>query len=143
MRVLLDSNVWLSVITARRGFCRRLWREIAKQCEVFSGRPVVREVEEKLEKKFRYSPKRAHRLAAFFGVPLSELLIEEYEGARPRIIDTDEGELVERATGMTMRLLPVGPSLGLQVANVRFERHSQPNQPVSFRDGGVTSRPLN
>lgn len=65
MRVLLDSNVWLSVITARRGFCRRLWREIAKQCEVFSGRPVVREVEEKLEKKFRYSPKRAHRLAAY------------------------------------------------------------------------------
>lgn len=65
MRVLLDSNVWLSVLTVRRGFCRQLWREIAKRCEVFSGRPVVREVEEKLVKKFRYSPTRAHRLARY------------------------------------------------------------------------------
>ncbi len=65
MRVLLDSNVWLSVLTARRGFCRQLWRRIAKRCEVFSGRPIVREVEEKLVKKFRYSPSRAHRLAMF------------------------------------------------------------------------------
>jgi len=74
---------------------------------------------------------RVHRLATFFGVPLSELLIEEYEGAKPRIIDVDEGEVVERATGMALRLLPVGRSLGLQVAHVRFEPHSQPNQPVS------------
>lgn len=65
MRVLLDSNVWLSVITARRGFCRELWKRIAKRCEVFSGRPIVREVEEKLVKKFRYSPTRAHRLSMY------------------------------------------------------------------------------
>ena len=65
MRVLLDSNVWLSALTARRGFCRQLWRQIVKRCEVFSGRPIVREVEEKLVKKFRYSPSRAHRLAMF------------------------------------------------------------------------------
>ena len=72
---------------------------------------------------------RVHRLATFFGVPLSELLVEEYEGARPRVIDADEGEIVERATGMAMRLLPVGRSLGLQVAHVRFEPYSQPNPP--------------
>ena len=65
MRVLLDSNVWLSVLTARRGFCRPLWRRMGMRCEIFSGLPVVREVEEKLVKKFRYSPKRARRLARF------------------------------------------------------------------------------
>jgi transcriptional regulator with XRE-family HTH domain len=74
---------------------------------------------------------RAHRLAAFFGVPLSELLIEDHEGSRPRVIDVDEGEIVERATGMTMRLLPIGRGLGLNVAHVRFEPRSQPNPPVS------------
>lgn len=65
MRVLLDSNVWLSVLTARRGFCRRLWNSAGRRCEVFSGRPIVREVEEKLVKKFRFSPTRAHRLAMY------------------------------------------------------------------------------
>ena len=65
MRVLLDSNVWLSVLTARRGFCRQLWKRIVNRCEVFSGRPIVREVEEKLVKKFRCSDTRAHRLAMF------------------------------------------------------------------------------
>jgi mannose-6-phosphate isomerase-like protein (cupin superfamily) len=74
---------------------------------------------------------RAHRLASFFGVPLSELLIEDHDGARPRIIDADEGDVVERAPGMTLRLLPIGRNLGLQVAHVRFEPHTQPSTPVS------------
>ena len=31
---------------------------------------------------------RVHRLATFYGVPLSELLIEDQEGAQPRVIGT-------------------------------------------------------
>lgn len=65
MRVLLDSNIWLSVIHSRRGFCRRLWLRIRREHEVFSGRSIAREVEEKLRLKFRRSPAEAARLAEF------------------------------------------------------------------------------
>lgn len=63
MRVLLDSNVWLSIINSRRGFCRRLWSRIKRECEVFSGTAIVSEVEEKLRVKFRRSSREAARLA--------------------------------------------------------------------------------
>jgi transcriptional regulator with XRE-family HTH domain len=74
---------------------------------------------------------RVHRLASFYGVPLSELLIEDHEGAQPRIFRTDEGDLVERAPGMTLRLLPIARTLGLQVVHASFEPGAGPTTPVS------------
>lgn len=64
MRVLLDSNVWLSVINSRRGVCRRLWSRIKQECDVLSGDAIIAEVEEKLRTKFRRSSREAARLAA-------------------------------------------------------------------------------
>jgi mannose-6-phosphate isomerase-like protein (cupin superfamily) len=74
---------------------------------------------------------RAHRLANFFAVPLSELLIEDHEGAQPRVIGADEGDLVERTPGMTLRLLPIARSLGLQVVHMRLDAGAGPSTPVS------------
>lgn len=64
MRVLLDSNVWLAVLS-RRGFCRRLWRRIKKGCVVFSGEWIVGEVEEKMRLKFRATARDAARYARY------------------------------------------------------------------------------
>jgi transcriptional regulator with XRE-family HTH domain len=74
---------------------------------------------------------RVHRLATFFGVPLSDLLIEDDERARPRVIDRDEGDLIERIPGMTLRLLPIGRALGLQVVHVCLAPGVGPSAPVS------------
>jgi transcriptional regulator with XRE-family HTH domain len=74
---------------------------------------------------------RVHRLATFFGVPLGELLTEDDDGAKPRVIPADEGMLVERSPGITLRLLPIARSLGLQVAQVRLEPGAGPSTPVS------------
>jgi transcriptional regulator with XRE-family HTH domain len=74
---------------------------------------------------------RVHRLATFYGVPLSELLIEDHEGNRPRVIDIDEGDVVERIPGMTLRLLPIGRPLGLQVVHVTLAPGAGPSTPVS------------
>jgi mannose-6-phosphate isomerase-like protein (cupin superfamily) len=74
---------------------------------------------------------RAQRLAEFFDVPLSELLIEDHEDDKPRVITADEGEVVERMPGMTLRLLPVGRSLGLQVVHVFLAPAAGPSAPLS------------
>jgi mannose-6-phosphate isomerase-like protein (cupin superfamily) len=74
---------------------------------------------------------RVHRLAAFYGIPLSELLIEDHEGARPVVIDVDEGDVIERIPGMTLRLLPIGRTLGLQVVHVALAPGAGPSTPVS------------
>jgi mannose-6-phosphate isomerase-like protein (cupin superfamily) len=74
---------------------------------------------------------RVHRLASFYGVPLSELLIEDHQGTRPLVIEPDEGDVIERIPGMTLRLLPIGRTLGLQVVHVTLAPGAGPSAPVS------------
>jgi len=74
---------------------------------------------------------RAQRLAAFFDVPLSDLLIQDHEEDRPRVITVAEGEIIERMPGLTLRLLPVGRSLGLQVVHVQLAPLTGPSTPIS------------
>jgi len=74
---------------------------------------------------------RLHRLASFYGVPLSELLVEDLDATTPRVIDANEGDLVERMPGMTLRLLPIARSLGLQVVHMCLEPGAGPSTPVS------------
>jgi transcriptional regulator with XRE-family HTH domain len=74
---------------------------------------------------------RLHRLAAFYGTPLSELLVEELESAKVLVIGAQDGERVERVPGMTLRLLPVARELGLQLVHVAFEPGAEPSTPVS------------
>ena len=74
---------------------------------------------------------RLHRLSAFYGIPLSELLVEEIEGSQVAVITETDGERVERVRGMTLRLLPVARELGLQLVHVVFGPQSEPSTPVS------------
>ena len=74
---------------------------------------------------------RLHRLAAFYGTPLSELLVEELESAQVLVIGPHDGQRVERVPGMTLRLLPVARQLGLQLVHVVFEPGGEPSTPLS------------
>lgn len=89
MRVLLDSNVWLSIINSRRGFCRRLWSRIKRECEVFSGAAIVSEVEEKLLVKFRRSSREAARLADHVAERTHEIELSKVPPAICRDPDDD------------------------------------------------------
>jgi transcriptional regulator with XRE-family HTH domain len=74
---------------------------------------------------------RLHRLASFYGIPLSELFVEELGSSQVVVVTNEDGERVERARGMTLRLLPVAREVGLQLVHVVFEPHSDPSPPVS------------
>ena len=64
MKILLDTNVWLAVLT-RRGVCRRFWRRLRIGNEVYSGEWILEEIEEKLPLRFSATPRNAARLARF------------------------------------------------------------------------------
>ncbi len=64
MRVLLDSNVWLAILTTD-GQCRRVWREARDGSQVFASSDILGEIEEKLRLKFGFHPRHAHLLATF------------------------------------------------------------------------------
>lgn len=64
MRALLDSNVWLAILTTD-GHCRRMWREARDISQVFASPDILGEIEGKLRLKFGFHPRHAHLLAAF------------------------------------------------------------------------------
>lgn len=64
MRVLLDSNVWLAILTAD-GQCRRMWRSARDSSQIYASPNILAEIEEKLRLKFGFHPRHAHLLAAF------------------------------------------------------------------------------
>jgi uncharacterized protein len=64
VRVLLDSNVWLALLTTD-GQCRRMWREARGVSRVFASPDILDEIEEKLRVKFGFHPRHAHLLSAF------------------------------------------------------------------------------
>ena len=64
MRILLDTNVWLAILTTD-GQCRRVWRKIRNESTICASLEILAEIEEKLRVKFGFSPRRAHLLTAF------------------------------------------------------------------------------
>ena len=64
MRVLLDSNVWLSILTTD-GFCRQMWRRARGTCQFHGSRDILAEVEEKLRVKFGFSPRHVRIMTLF------------------------------------------------------------------------------
>ena len=64
MRVLLDSNVWLAILTTD-GFCRGVWRKARHSCNFFVSRDILNEISEKLLKKFGFSPRHARLMVSF------------------------------------------------------------------------------
>jgi putative PIN family toxin of toxin-antitoxin system len=64
VRVLLDSNVWLAILTTD-GFCRRVWRLALPSCSFFVSRDILDEITEKLRDKFGFSPRHARLMVSF------------------------------------------------------------------------------
>jgi putative PIN family toxin of toxin-antitoxin system len=64
VRVLLDSNVWLAILTTD-GFCRHTWRAARGRCQYAASPQILDEIAEKLRTKFGFSPRHA-RLMTFF-----------------------------------------------------------------------------
>ena len=64
MRVLLDSNVWLAILTTD-GFCRRVWRAKRRTCKFTVSRDILEEIEEKLRTKFGFAPRHSRWLTFF------------------------------------------------------------------------------
>lgn len=64
------------------------------------------------------------RLAEYFGVRPSELLLEEVSRRQPTIVGEADGNLVDRGPGITYRVLTHDRS-GAQVIHARLEPHSR------------------
>jgi putative PIN family toxin of toxin-antitoxin system len=64
VRVLLDSNVWLAILTTD-GACRRMWRQTRTACVICASQDVLDEIAEKLLIKFGFSARHARLLTAF------------------------------------------------------------------------------
>ena len=64
MRVLLDSNVWLAILTTD-GQCRRLWRAVRGGFQIHASPDILGEIEEKLRRKFGFTPRHARLLTHF------------------------------------------------------------------------------
>jgi putative PIN family toxin of toxin-antitoxin system len=64
VRVLLDSNVWLAILTTD-GQCRRMWRQIRGDSEMCASPEILGEIENKLRLKFGFHPRQARLLASF------------------------------------------------------------------------------
>lgn len=64
---------------------------------------------------------RVDRLARFYGIAVSELLLEEGLHGEPTVISPGDGLTVDRGAGVTYRILPDHPYLGLQLMHVLFE----------------------
>jgi uncharacterized protein len=63
VRILLDSNVWLAILTTN-GQCRRMWRQVRDVPRICVSSDILAEIEEKLRVKFGFHPRHAQLLAA-------------------------------------------------------------------------------
>lgn len=64
MRVILDSNVWLAVLTTN-GFCRAMWKRARRNCVICASPDILDEIEGKLRLKFGFSSRHARLLTLF------------------------------------------------------------------------------
>jgi putative PIN family toxin of toxin-antitoxin system len=64
VRILLDSNVWLAILTTD-GQCRRMWRAVRAQSAIHASPDILGEIAEKLHGKFGFTPRHACLLTHF------------------------------------------------------------------------------
>ena len=64
MRILLDTNVWLAILTTD-GQCRRWWRVTHGRLQIHGSAQILDEIEEKLRVKFGFSERHARLLTHF------------------------------------------------------------------------------
>jgi transcriptional regulator with XRE-family HTH domain len=63
---------------------------------------------------------RLERLAAYYGISLAELLMDEGLHAQPDITASEDGRAVDRGPGVTYRLFPERAYLGLQLIHIEL-----------------------
>jgi mannose-6-phosphate isomerase-like protein (cupin superfamily) len=74
---------------------------------------------------------RLARLADFYGLPLAELVSAREIREKPHLVMPDDGIYVDRAPGVTYRVLPIGRQFGIQVMHVRFDAHAAFPEPLA------------
>ena len=105
MRVLLDSNVWLAILTTD-GKCRRMWRQARDASQVFASPDILGEIEEKLWLKFGFHPRHAHLLATFVKRQTTPVIVK---GSPPKVCrDPDDDYIVAAAVSADCDFLVTG-----------------------------------
>jgi uncharacterized protein len=90
VRVLLDSNVWLAILTTD-GQCRRTWRTVRPQAQFHASAGILAEIEEKLLRKFGFSMRHARLLTHFVRRPTVPV---EITGLPPRVCRDADDDLI-------------------------------------------------
>ena len=105
MRVLLDSNVWLAILTTD-GQCRRMWRQARGVSRIFASPDILGEIEEKLRLKFGFHPRHAHLLAAFVRRQTRPIRVT---GSPPKVCrDPDDDHILAAAVNAGCAYLVTG-----------------------------------
>ena len=116
MRVLLDSNVWLAILTTD-GQCRRMWREAREVSQVFASPDILGEIEEKLRLKFGFHSRHAHLLAAFVRRQTASVTVK---GSPPKICrDPDDDYILAAAVNAGCAYLVTGDKDLLALKNYK------------------------
>jgi putative PIN family toxin of toxin-antitoxin system len=106
VRVLLDSNVWLAVLTTD-GFCRNVWRRARRACTFSASQDVLDEVEEKLRSKFGFSPRHARLMTLFVQRQTETVQVVSTVGI---CRDPDDNRILAAARDSRCSLLVTGDS---------------------------------
>lgn len=104
MRVLLDSNVWLAILTTD-GFCRRVWRHARRACQFYGSEDIVSEIEEKLRAKFGFSRRHTHLMTLFVA---RQMELVEVTSVVTVCTDLDDDRILAAALDADCSLLVTG-----------------------------------
>jgi putative PIN family toxin of toxin-antitoxin system len=104
VRVLLDTNVWLSILTTD-GFCRRLWRHARRAYQFYGSDDIVSEIQEKLRAKFGFSPRHADLMTLFVS---QQMELVEVRSTVKASADPDDNHILAAALDANCSLLVTG-----------------------------------
>jgi uncharacterized protein len=105
VRILLDSNVWLAILTTD-GQCRRTWRAVRRQSQVHASPDILAEIEQKLAGKFGFSLRHAHLLTHFVR---RQTLPVEVTGTPPQVCrDADDDRILAATIAARCEYLVTG-----------------------------------
>ena len=105
MRVLLDSNVWLAILTAN-GQCRRMWQQVRGVSKICASPDILDEIEEKLRLKFGFHPRHARLLTSFVRRQTTSVTVM---GSPPKVCrDPDDDPILAAAVNAGCAYLVTG-----------------------------------
>jgi putative PIN family toxin of toxin-antitoxin system len=112
VRVLLNSNVWLAILTTD-GFCRRVWRQARRACQFYGSEDIVSEIQEKLRAKFKFSRRHTHLMTLFVA---QQMELVEVTSVVKACADPDDDRILAAALDAVCSLLVTGDAdlLGLK-----------------------------